>query len=134
MVNRVERSDAKMLKLPPGVGQIEDEWVYAQWRAFRTQNSRRLVRGRLYLTNVRLVFWPAPYSAVVFGGQYWLACHTQVTDVGCQSRDASQIFGGSFRDRLRINLDDRSVEKFIVPNLDATIAQIRDVISDSRFI
>lgn len=123
---------SQMFRLPPGVGQFEDEWIHVRWRAYRTQNSRRMVRGHLFLTSLRLVFWPTPLRAVMFDGQYWLADHTQVTDVGRQPRDTSQLFGGSYRDRLRINLDDRSVEKFGVPDLDSTIAQIRDVVSNFR--
>jgi hypothetical protein len=114
------------LQFPSEVGQLEDEQVLARWMAGRTQSSRRLVGGYLYLTSQRLVFTPRVSDAVL-DGAYWRAYHADIVDLGRLRKDLSQILGGSLRDRLWIEYNDGAVERFRVQRLDDVIEQIRTV-------
>jgi hypothetical protein len=114
----------EQLRLPPRVKQFEDERVLGRWRASRTQSSLRLVHGHLYLTTRRLVFAPYDWDAALSG--VYLQCGLNgILGLGRQERDTSQVLGGSLRERLWIEYDDFSVERFRVKNIDGVIAQIR---------
>jgi hypothetical protein len=117
---------AEQLRLPPRVKQLEDERVLGRWRASRTQSSLRLVHGHLYLTTRRLVFAPYDWDAALSG--VYIQCGLNgILGLGRQVRDTSQVLGGSLRERLWIEFDDFSVERFRVKNIDDVIAQIRAV-------
>jgi hypothetical protein len=116
----------EQLRLPPRVKQLEDERVLGRWRASRTQSSLRLVHGHLYLTTRRLVFAPYDWDAALSG--VYIQCGLNgILGLGRQERDTSQVLGGSLRERLWIEFDDFSVERFRVKNIDDVIAQIRAV-------
>jgi hypothetical protein len=83
-----------------------------------------LVRGYLYLTTRRLVFAPHEWEAALFG-VYIRSGLGNITKICRQDRDMSQVLGGSLRDRMRIEFDDLSVEKFWVKDIDDVSAQIR---------
>jgi hypothetical protein len=114
----------EQLRLPPRVKQLEDEQVLGRWRASRTQSSLRLVHGHLYLTTRRLVFAPHDWDAALSG--VYIQCGLNgILGLCRQERDTSQILGGSLRERLCIEFDDFSVERFRVKDIDDVIAQIR---------
>jgi hypothetical protein len=111
------------LHLPREVGKLEDEQVLARWMAGRTQSSRRLVGGNLYLTTQRLMFTPRASDALL-DGEYWRAYHRDIVSLGRLRKDLSQILGGSLRDRLLVEYNDGDVERFRINEIDDVIEQI----------
>lgn len=109
--------------LPSRAGQADGEQVLVRWRAGRTQGSRRLVAGHLYLTTRRLVFAPNALEAQL-NGAYYQTYLSSIVDLGRQPKDTSQLLGGSIRDRVWVEIDDRSVERFRVKDIDEVVARI----------
>lgn len=104
--------------------------MLACWNAWRTQNSRRFARGWLYLTNYRVAFQPRPYSEA-FEGEYWHFRLCDIDDVRRLPKDGSQILGGSFRDRMLIQLGDGIVHLFVVRDLDEVMERIRAAVKET---
>ena len=112
------------LRLPARVRPLADEQVIGRWRAARTQSSLRLVHGNLYLTTRRLVFAPHEWEVTLMG-VYIQSGLGNIVEIWRQHKDMSQVLGGSLRDRLCIEFDDRSVERFRVTDINEVIIQIR---------
>ena len=118
------------LKFPNRVLQFDEETVLERWGANHTQSSRRAVGGHLYLTTQRVIFEPHGLDAAL-EGSYWWAMLDRISDVGRQKRDFSQPLGGSFRDRLKIVLNDGTEELFVLNKLDTIIERIGDRVVES---
>jgi hypothetical protein len=111
-------------RLPSEIEAFGGETVLHWWRAGRTQSSYRLVGGKLYLTNFRLIFAPNQIEVLLAAG-YWNAGINTIVALGRQEKDLSQLLGGSIRDRLWIKFRNRSVERFRVKNIDLVAETIR---------
>jgi hypothetical protein len=91
-------------------------------RANRTVSALRAVGGKLVLQGDRLEFRPHGLDQVVFARE-WSAPLTRIRSVGVEARGFNP-FNGALRKRLRVEMDDGSVELFVVPRLDEVRDQI----------
>jgi hypothetical protein len=93
---------------------LPGETVVWSAKANRAQ-GRRVVGGRLYLTDERLLFNPHVVDAVT-GGRRWAVDLRDIAAVGTRP--------GKLRDRLRIELRDGRAEHFLVNGLDDVVARL----------
>jgi hypothetical protein len=107
---------------------VAGEVVHSYRRANRTQSDQRSVGGWLYFTNHRLAFHPHKFDAALAGEQWWMPWE-RIAGVGKEKKSLRAIQGGSLRDRLRIELDDGSIELFVINKLDTMIAEVHGYIA-----
>lgn len=112
------------IELPASMEPVAGEVVHWHRRANRTQSAQRAVGGWLYITSHRLAFHPHKFDAALAGEQWWVPW-ARVAAVGKEKKSLRAVQGGSLRDRLRLELDDGSVELFVTNKLDAVIAELR---------
>ena len=89
----------------------------SEWscRANRTQSAFRAVGGHLVLEDDRLEFRPHGFDRAL-SGKGWSAPLTEIRSVGTEPRGLNP-FSGAMRERLRIEVEDGSVELFVVNKL-----------------
>jgi hypothetical protein len=97
------------------------ESVVWEKRASHPQR-RRLVGGRLYLTQQRLVFQPNRLEKAT-GALTWSAALQEITAIGPEP---------AWRPRLRIDLTQRTAERFWVTRLEDTGRELVDLINRLR--
>ncbi len=115
----------------------DDEAVRFEARANHTQNRRRAVGGKLFVTDRRVGFRPHSFDDTL-GGKHvdapLEAIETVTTEPARRSLGAilrsplEALFGGGLRARLRIETDDGDAELFFVDDIETAI----DVIEDAR--
>jgi len=115
----------------------DDEAVRFEARANHTQNRRRAVGGKLFVTDRRVGFRPHSFDDTL-GGKHvdapLEAVETVATEPARRSLGAilrsplEALFGGGLRARLRIETDDGDAELFLVDDIETAI----DVIEDAR--
>ena len=115
----------------------DDEELRFEARANRTQNRRRAVGGKLFVTDRRVGFRPHSFDDTL-GGKHvdapLEAVETVATEPARRSLGAilrsplEALFGGGLRARLCIETDDRDAELFLVDDIETAI----DVIEDAR--
>jgi hypothetical protein len=84
-------------------------------RANRTQSALRAVGGKLVLEGNRLEFRPHGFDRAL-SGKGWSTPLAAIRSVGSEPRGLNP-FSGAMRERLRVELDDGSVELFVVNKL-----------------
>lgn len=84
----------------------------------------------MYLTNHRVVFQPRPYSGFFDGQRCWFLL-SEIDDVRLLPRDRSQLLGGSFRDRVLVEMDNGVENLFAVRHPDELIARIRTAVKEN---
>jgi hypothetical protein len=100
----------------------------AEWscKANRTQSALRAVGGQLVLEGDRLEFRPHGVDRALFGRE-WSTPLSQIRSVGSEPRGLNP-FSGALRTRLRVEMDDGSVEMFVVSRLE----EVQDRIEAAR--
>ncbi|SNZ04895.1 hypothetical protein SAMN06269185_0714 [Natronoarchaeum philippinense] len=115
----------------------DTEAVQFDERANHTQNRRRAVGGKLFVTDRRVVFVPHTFDDVLGGAHVDVpldAVETVTTEPADRSPGAivrqplDTLFGGSLRTRLRIETADGDAELFLVDDIENAI----DVIDGAR--
>jgi hypothetical protein len=99
-------------------------------RANRTVSGLRAVGGKLVLEADRLEFRPHGLDQVVFARE-WLVPLTRIRSVGVEPRGLNP-FNGALRKRLRVEMDDGSVELFVVPRIGEVQEQIASAVARAR--
>ena len=112
----------------PSIGKSDS--VVWKRAANREQAGWRAVGGRLFLTEGRLLFQPNRLDALL-GGKYWECDLSGIASLGKLSPDGKP-FSGGIRTRLRIALQDGSVEKFVVNSVDKVINLLRAATTEER--
>ena len=106
-----------------------DEDVVSAYYVNYLRPAKRPLGGKLYLTTHRILFCPHLIDAV-FGGEKLAIAHEDVERVRKIDRDdpslADDDEGGGSAERLRLECADGSHASFIVSDLDATVAEIRE--------
>lgn len=107
--------------------------------ANRTQNRRRAVGGRLYLTDRRLLFRPHGFDARLSGERREIPL-SEADGVDTRPptrsplralrRPLDTLFGGGLRTRLRVETADGDRDLFVVSDPEATAERIRTAIAD----
>lgn len=110
----------------------DGEWLLEAIRCNRTQNRRRAVGGRLFVTTERLAFRPHTFDDGLAGRAVTL----DLDDVDRVTTEPSRrslrrflaapldaLFGGGLRPRLRVETADRA-ELFVVSDPTATAERI----------
>lgn len=100
------------------------EWEY---RANHTQGRFRAVGGRLRLSGGLLEFRPHGFDKALAGRQ-WSAELARIRAVGAEPRTWNPLDGG-LRERLRVELDDGSVELFVVNRLGEVRERIESAVT-----
>lgn len=111
------------VQLPNDIPAAEGEVVLSRRWANRMQSRFRAAGGRLYLTNMRVLFCPHVVDAAL-AGEYWHAPLSAIIELGRQKKDLRASMAGGLRTRLRVTLNDGSVELFVVNKLDDVISEI----------
>jgi hypothetical protein len=99
-------------------------------RASRTQSIFRAVGGQLVLEEDRLEFQPHRFDRAL-AGKGWSTQLAAVRSVGSEPRGLNPL-NGPLRARRRIELDDGSVELFVVTNLDEVMERIEVAVTAAR--
>jgi hypothetical protein len=99
-------------------------------RANRTQSTFRAVGGQLVLEGDRLEFRPHGFDRAL-SGKGWSAPLTAIRSVGTEPRGLNPL-NGALRERLRIELDDGSVELFVVNKLGEVRERIEGAATAAR--
>jgi hypothetical protein len=103
---------------------LPEEKVLISCFANRTQSATRAVGGKLYITNLRVVFLPHLLDHFTGGDRFELR-RASIESVYRRSA-GGDTFGGGLRDRLAIKHDE-GVDLFVVNTLDELIIHIRRV-------
>ena len=105
----------------------------SEWscRANRTQGPLRAVGGRLVLEAGRLEFQPHGFDRAL-AGREWSTPLGAVSAVGTEPRSGLNPFSGAMRERLRVELDDGSVELFVVNKLGEVRERIEAAVAAER--
>jgi hypothetical protein len=124
---RQEGAGQVTLQLPKDVPTVDGEGVWSRRWANRTQSRVRAAGGRLYLTNLRLLFCPHGVDAAL-AGEFWQTPLTEIAEVARQKKDLRASMSGGLRTRLRITVRDGSTELFVINKLDDVIAEIQSAV------
>lgn len=103
---------------------LPGEQVLFSKAANRTQSSGRAVGGKLFVTNLRIIFLPHLADAALAGEKLLLPL-AEVRDVG-QQPAGGDTFGGGLRNRLRI-VHSGGTELFVVNKLQTVVETIRQL-------
>ncbi len=99
-------------------------------RANRTQSAFRAVGGRLVLEGDRLEFRPHGVDRAL-SGKGWSTPLSAIRSVGTEPRGLNP-FSGALRERLRIEVDDGTVELFVVNKLGEVRERIEGAVTAVR--
>jgi len=111
----------------------DDEELRFEERANHTQNRRRAVGGKLFVTDRRLGFVPHSFDDALAGNHVDVpldAVETVTAEPTRRSPGAilrsplETLFGGGLRVRLRIETADGEVELFVVDEVESVIEKI----------
>jgi hypothetical protein len=104
----------------------------SQWscRANRTQSAFRAVGGRLVLEADRLEFHAHGFDRAL-AGKGWSAPLSRIRSVGTEPRGLNPL-NGALRERLRVEVEDGTVELFVVNELDAVRERIEAAVAGAR--
>lgn len=125
------------LPAPEDVDLDEGEELRISLAANRTQNGRRAVGGKLFVTSNRLAFRPHDFDAALCGRSATVPL-SDVASVGVEpaTRDVATalrnplatLFGGALTDRLRIETTDGREELFVVGDERGLVDRIADLL------
>src|SRR5271156_4680585 len=84
------------------------------WRrgANRSQGNR-VVGGRIFVTNQRLIFVPNRLDSIT-GGHHWSVLLNEIEDVRLEERDMSLWLSGGLRNRLGVGCRGGDSQLFVV--------------------
>jgi hypothetical protein len=95
-----------------------------RWKKSANQTQgHRPIGGCLYLTNERLLFQPSRVNAVSHG-ERWSISLQMIQRIEKQMPDGNR-FSGGLRTRLRIDLEDGTVQRFMVKDLESVVQTLR---------
>lgn len=112
---------------PPPVLLADENWI-AHHAANRAQ-GKRAVGGGLHFTTHRVLFCPNVIDARL-GGKAWSCTLASIASVSLEPGRLSlfELFSGGLRERLRIDLHDKSRELFVIRAPDARAADLRTLL------
>ena len=112
----------------------DDETVLGSFHVNRLRLTGRPIGGKLFLTDRRLLFSPHLIDAWFGGNKHGI----ELAHVAAVRRDSLDVGGGrgaetdDSRDILAIDVDDGSVDRYVIDDLEAAIADIEAAIVDAR--